>query len=266
MYTAYSNTKKKLVDVEDEFDLFEEFSCPNPQCTARFTIRSVTGKRAKHFAKLPSTDHIKNCPFANDKERYSNPSMIRALSLESIYENMRQVQRGNPQNGTHGKRRGAAQPQMLVINTPNKLLQYCLRNPLYQKYLPGIRIDDILLCSQNLIKYGRFKGIEGIRMIVGTTVRNWENNQLKLEIRKTTQTGKNIWLNVLVKSSVEICSNIRKHLATTYGEYPGQALAVFGYWSIDKPYNISCTVDCKSHIIVLKEEDKMLLSRESARN
>lgn len=260
MYTAYSNTKKKLVDVEDEYDLFEEFSCPNPGCPARFTIRSVTGQRAKHFAKLPSTDHVKDCPFASDKERYSNPSMVRALSLETIYENMRQVQNTSPQNGTSGRKHEAAQPKMLVINTPNKLLQYCLRNPFYQEYLPGVKIDDIFLCSENLIKYGRFKGVEGIRLVVGETTQDWGRSQLRLTVRKTSRNNKNVWLNVSVNTDVGICAAIRNHLTSTYGRKDGQLLAVFGNWEIDRQYNISCTVDCKSHIIILKEEEKILLN------
>lgn len=57
MFEAYSQKKKMIVNVKDEFDLYEIFLCPNDNCQAELKIKSVTGQRAKHFAKTINSAH-----------------------------------------------------------------------------------------------------------------------------------------------------------------------------------------------------------------
>lgn len=39
MFEAYSQSKKCVVNVSNEFNLEEVFGCPNPQCNAQFKKR-----------------------------------------------------------------------------------------------------------------------------------------------------------------------------------------------------------------------------------
>lgn len=61
MYEAYSAKRGHIVDAKNALDYKEIYHCPNPSCSALYKLRSITGDRATHFARLPSTPHSSDC-------------------------------------------------------------------------------------------------------------------------------------------------------------------------------------------------------------
>lgn len=252
MYVAYSDKKHDIVNVNDVFDLDEVFRCPNIYCTAKLSIRSATGKRAKHFARLPSTPHINNCDYENGDSRYSQPELQKRNSLEDIFL-VATTPDTYSEESAHSNGTALNKSNILRINTPTKLLKFCRLNDLETEYLPGTIVNDIIVDERNLIKEGYFKGVQGLRIVVGKTVERYKRDCLHLVSTTASSRGKQVYLHADVRMDPEQLKNIRTHLKETYGSYEGHTVAVFGNWVVDKKYNISCEIQNRKHIMLKVE-------------
>ena len=248
MFDAFSEKKHRVVNVETEYDLTEIFRCPNLKCPARFKIYSATGKRAKHFHRQ-KIKHIRGCPFENGDEKFIESESLVKNSLDAIYESYLNPIRKKRISDSPG-RPADSTDTLRYINTPNQLLTYCLVNSLNTEYQPGIRVDDIILDSRNLIRYGRFKGIVGLRIVIGETVEWRSYNTLALLLTAVSRTGKEVFLHIFVKMDSALLKEIRKYIIETYETYEGHPVAVLGKWKKDREYNISCEVPDRKHIML----------------
>lgn len=248
MYIAYSEVLHRTVNVNEVFDLNEAFCCPNRKCTAKLKIKGTTGKIAKHFARLPSTPHIEGCEYENGDSRYVQPELQQRSSLDDIFGDFIDP---NTRPGTPtGKRTSSANSNVLRINTPGKLLKFCRMNTLTTEYLPGITVDSIIVDERNLISNSKYKGIEGLRIIVGETLK-FESNKLYLQVKAVSEKGGLKYLNAVVTVDAALLRYVIKHiLETQNNKFKGYKLAVFGNWTKDKTYWSSCTVENQKHIIL----------------
>lgn len=248
MFSAYSEKIKDTINIQDAYDLEEIFCCPNRQCGAKFTIRSATGKKTKYFGRLPSTPHATGCNFENGDARYSQPNMQTRYSLEDILQG--KTRNTNQENQQQDKKTTSSGENILRINTPKRLLKFCLMNPLKTEYLPGIRIDDILLDERNLFANGRFEGVEGIRMLIGETVQSYKSNELRVLLSAVSKYGKRVYLHASAYMDSQYVQYIRKHIISTYGSFEGHRIAICGEWKIDRKYYISCKISNKDNVIL----------------
>ncbi len=248
MFAAYSEILHDTIHVNDAYDLDEEFRCPNLCCSARFTIRSATGKRVKHFARLPSTTHIDGCEYETGDSRFTQSDLQIRSPLEDIFGDY--INPGNHTGTTTNKDSANDSPTILRINTPKKLLKFCLLNSLRTEYQSGITVDGIILDRRNLVDKGRFEGVEGFRIIIGETVDLYKNDKLYLMVKAESKYGKKVSLHVDVKMDGALLHYIKKHINETYGSFAGHPVAVLGKWTIDKKYYISCEVRDRKHVIL----------------
>lgn len=249
MFVAYSEKLHDKVNVRDAYDLDEVFCCLNPHCTAKFTIRSATGKKSKYFGRLKSTPHIPGCEYEMGDSRYVQPDLQIRSSIEAIYGDF--LNPDTHQKGGRSHHEGKKNTvNKLRISTPKTLLNFCLMNSLKTEYAPSIKVDDIILDKRNLIDKGRFEGIEGYRILVGETVERYKNDELALLLTAVSRYGKQVYLHATAKVDPEQLRYIRKHIINTYSSYEGHPIAIFGKWKIDRKYYISCSVPDKKHIIL----------------
>lgn len=248
MFVAYSEVLHRDVNVNEMFDLNEIFCCSNRNCTAKFKIKGATGKRAKHFARLPSTPHIEGCEYENGDSRFVQPGLQQRSSLEDIFGDLLNP---NTKPGTGaGKSASSTGSNVLHINTPGKLLKFCCMNTLTTEYLSGVTVDDIIVDERNLITNSKFEGIEGLRLIVGETLK-YESNKLYLLVKAVSEKGHLKYLNAVVKMDASLLGYVKKHiLETQNNKFKGYKLAVFGNWTKDTTYWSSCEVKNQKHIIL----------------
>lgn len=249
MYVAYSEKMRDNVNVHDVYDLNEVFCCPNRRCGARYKIKSATGKKVKHFARLKSTPHVEGCFCENGDSRYVQPNFQIRKSVEEIYEDFL-----NPNNAGYKafgeNRNGEATENILRINTPKKLLKFCLMNPVQTEYMNGLKVDDIIVDARNLFTDARFEGVAGLRMIVGETVERYRPDILELRVMAVSKRGKPVYLHAQAKMDSALLQYVRKHITKTYDSFADHPIAVFGNWTIDRKYHISCNVTDRKHVIV----------------
>ena len=249
MFVAYSEKLRDNVNVHDVFDLNEVFCCPNPRCSARYKIKSATGKKVKHFARLRSTPHIKGCFCEDGDSRYVQPDLQSRKPVEGIFEDFL-----NPNNRGHKSvaehKTYEAKENILRISTPKKLLKFCLMNPVHTEYMPGVKVDDIIVDNRNLFKDARFEGVTGLRILVGETVERFHSDALELRVTAVSRNGKSVYLHALAKMDGELLQYVRKHIIKTHGSIADHPIAIFGRWTIDRKYHISCNVSDRKHVII----------------
>lgn len=251
MFEAYSPSKKCVVNVSGEFNLKEVFCCPNPQCNAQFRIKSATGKRAKHFAKLINSQHIQDCPYEQSKSNYlDSPNLIK-YSLEDIFNDCKNpnTKHTNTEFQKH-KSDSKNNSNRKFIRTPKQLYSFCISNNLDTPYCEGLTVGDIILDNRNLLQNKNYEGITGCRLIVAQTVRyDTDTKTVNLTLNQRTENNKTINLNLSVKMQDEMLAQLRNYMFDTYKNFHGHYIVVFGNWKIDEKYHISCTIENKKHLM-----------------
>lgn len=234
----------KIVNIKNVFNVNEQFCCLNENCTAKFIIKSPNSYKAKHFARLPSTQHVENCIY-NMVSHVYNPDNVVKLSLEQIL--FRNKSNKNEEK-THSKRNNDTKnSKNFIISTPKQLFNYCLSNPLYTEYLNGKTINDIVVDARNIDK--KYKGIQGIALVVGNIVYiNSKKIVLRVMVHKD---GTPNYLTATAFTSDKQIEEIKKYLEKSYNTkcFKGLPIAVFGNWKLDAKYRISSTITIKQNII-----------------
>lgn len=255
MFSAYSIVKGRVIDISEAYDLQEIFTCPEPFCDAKFSIRGVTGNRAKHFARLPSSTHRDDCPYATSNMKYLRQDALVKSSINEIFNNIRTNSRETNTTGTCKILNTLAKnndSNRIYIHTVKQLLDYCQINRMEEEYLPGITVDDIILDSRNLQQAGRFRGIQGRRLVVGVTLKSESKNTLYLVVRAKTKLNKTLTLHVATRMDSKLLKEIKQYFFETNQKLEGHTVAIFEDWKIDRDYWISCVVSNKSHVVFRK--------------
>lgn len=251
MFEAYSQSKKCVVNVSSEFNLKEVFNCPNPQCDAQFKIKSATGKKAKHFAKLRSSQHIKGCPFEQSENSFLDCPNLVKYSIENIFNDFKSPKnKGVNLENKKYQSNAADNSGKKFIRTPKQLYSFCISNDLNTSYCEGLTVGDIILDSRNLLQNKNYEGITGYRLVVAQTIKyDIPTHTIKLKLTQRTKNNKTINLTVIVKMHNELLAELKNYILDTYNKFSGIYIVIFGNWKTDKQYHISCTVENKKHLM-----------------
>lgn len=249
MFEAYSQSKQKPMNVKYEFNLNEEFSCLNSNCTAKFKIKSTSGKKAKHFARLKSTPHIQGCPYEKGYNKYLENDDIQKSAIEDIFEDEKNPNEPIILSQKLSPSKNMGKRDLIYIRTPKQLLKYCIANDLKTEYQDGITVNDIILDNRNLLDNGNLKGVTGIRMILAETINYKSPNSLFLKLWTKTKKGDELTLHINVMIEPFILKSTILYMLDTYGDFGKHNIAIFGDWKIDNEYHISCNLKDRKHII-----------------
>ena len=255
MYEAYSFGKGKIIKIEDATDLNEIFGCPNSRCSAKFKVKSVNGKVAKHFAKTKSSDHILGCPYnlsSTNASYYSVGNFIKA-SLDDIYDHQKCKTNSKSVNAKRINNNSLPTNAVKYIRTPKQLLYYCISNPLKTEYLPGVFVDDIILDSRNLKSGARFEGINGVRLLLGNIVRikiDKSYGLINFEVSTKSNSNNKVYLTASVFTSPTQAEEIKTYISNTFhSSEKGKNIAVLADWVITKKYHVKCNITQERNII-----------------
>lgn len=250
MFEAYSYTTRDVVGVENAYDIEEVFSCPNPHCSAKFIIRSADGKKKKHFARKPSTPHVKGCFYNIPVDSsFTNKNSIKT-SVEEIFYAADQEKKQVP-NIRRAVTSKNSTEYPIYIRTPKQLLKFCTSNKLDTVYMNNILVKDVILDSRNLAEHQQAEGIEGIRLLAGeTSGKYYCTRKQTLYFHVFGHSNSNIPLTLhasVVIPERSFYDQIIKYLYT--GDETRKPIVVFGDWVIDKKFNVSCTLNRKSNVL-----------------
>lgn len=253
MFEAYSQSKQRIVNIKDEYDLNEIFLCPNPECGAELKIRSVNGKVKKHFGRLKSTPHCQGCPYDHSLQSYVNNENITKYSLESIF-NGSTKQKEHCAGKEKSGREDLPDTGRTLIRTPKQLYYFCVNNSLDTPYRDGLTVGDIVLDSRNLQMNANYRGVSGIRLVIAETIqytytKDSDDNNLLLLIRKRTVNEKDKFLKVYVHLENKHLQEFNNYIFAIYSKFSKHHVAILGEWRIDKEYQISCKLQKSSHLI-----------------
>lgn len=248
MFEVFSKKLNDTISANGVKNIQDTFLCPNPNCSAEFSLRAVNSPSvAAHFACKPNFPHTSECIFGMIGGENANASEYVKYDLMEIM---------NPTSTSNQKSRNSSISIMNAetvkyIRTPKQLLKYCLSNKLSTEYTNGLTVGDIILDSRNLLTKGHYHGIDGVRLIVGQTVKySKENKYIQIEVSTRTNTNKNIRLTAIVYLPIGQMIEINNYLFNSepkvFGKRP---IAVLGEWRIERDYHISCSVVHKGNVI-----------------
>lgn len=253
MFFAYSDVLKRTVDISEAYDLEEIYSCPNIKCEAKFKIKSPTGKPAKHFAKLGSTEHMTNCPYdlkdnynqeTNNIIKYSLEEILNDNTVDTSVKREHKTIKASVSNESSEK-------TTKYVRTTKALVNFCLQNELSTEYLDGQTINDILVDDRNVALNRKAKGVNGIRLIIGKTVRfqkSFENCYIEVQIFSNQKPD--VHLNCKVYMDENQLTEIVKYILKTFSQFKNYPIAVFSNWKIDKDFHISTRVQSEKQIVI----------------
>ena len=259
MFNAFSKTKNCIVSVDDEYNLNEIFYCPTPDCAAEFKIRSVNGKNRKHFARIRGIYHDVNCPFGLlvDDSYNCAENCIKMDLDEILYKSIGSSTDDNKTRNQHDtdinidKKKSEVQ----YIRTLNQLISYCLNNDIKTEYKNGLTISDILVDSRTLACNKNYEGFNGIRLLIGQTIKfDASKSQFVISVKTKTLRGLTLSLTANVYFPNDIFqNNIKYILESNNNQFKFFPVAILGNWENDKRYVVSCTVNKKKNFKPLKK-------------
>jgi len=127
-------------------------------------------------------------------------------------------------------------------------------------HLGSQTVDDIVLDSRNLLKNQRFKGIQGLRLLIGTTFQYIDlgnSYEICFKVSTITGSGKEINLNAKVYVSKKQGKEISSYILTTFkAKFSGHSIAVLGDWVKTKDYEVTYTAKNYLHVIYKFAQEK----------
>lgn len=250
MFEAYSTREKKIVNVKDQYDAKEIFICPDPDCNGELKLKSIDGKKAKHFSCMPGLKkHSPECPYSISRD-YTDEDHLVMYPLQSIMESAQ-----NPNEKPTATEKSVivnTKPRStFYIRTPKQLLNFCLTQDLSTEYCDGQTINDIVVDHRN-VGNGLYKGFNGARLVIGKTILfqadRINGDFILFQVRSHHS---NRWLKAKVYVSAQLKEKISKYYRETYdNKFGGNNIAVLGDWKIDEKYNISCRVTHDRNVIM----------------
>lgn len=247
MFEAYSVREEKIVNVKKCYNANEIFRCPDPYCKGELKLKSINGKKAKHFSCVPGlVRHSDDCTYSIP-QKYTDKDPLVKYSIESI---MNSTQEPNEDQGPNKKVAtvSGSSRQTLYIRTPKQLLNYCLTHDLSTEYVIGKTINDIIVDYRN-VGHELYKGFSGIRLVVGKTISfDQKDNSISFVVRSHS-----IRRHLVAKIYVtgELRKKIIKHYLETYNnKFSRHNIAVLADWKTDSKYNISARIEHDRNVIV----------------
>ncbi len=251
MFYAYSPSKEKIVHISTEKSLTEIYKCPNPSCTAEFHVKGKDSSVVDtHFARISKNSvHIPNCPYEISSIDYSKFGHIDKHTIDDIFNNVRQntestINSPKPYNGI-------SKVKSTNIHTPKQLLQFCISNKTTTEFRDDLTINDIFVDSRNLTSSKYYLGVQGLRLILGETIRfDKDKKTIYFDVKSHVTTLHTLHAKVHCSFAINSIIDCFLHAAPE-DKFKNKPIAVFAEWQIDKQYNISTSID-KEKLILYK--------------
>jgi hypothetical protein len=256
MFSAFSRKLNRNVSVNEVYDLDEIFTCTNPRCGATFKIRSPEGKRLKHFYHYKgAVPHVENC-FCDiySSSRY-HISKVEISSIEEIFENSITNEDNNSRKLIENQKaypKDLDENSKVFVRTPKQLLKFCLSNTLDTVYHEDKTINDIFVDGSNVHLDRKYEGVQGIRLIVGETIR-YDKKQSCIFLQVVQKGDYKVLkcLKVQIVLPQKLLEECRKYITSTLknNKFKGYQLAILADWTIKDKYNIKAEIRDKKHLI-----------------
>lgn len=247
MFEAYSTRVKKVVNVKECYDATEIFLCPDPQCKGELKLKSINGKKAKHFSSMPGlTKHSPDCPYSIPRNYTDETSLVK-YSVESIMASNLEPNETPATNKKITSVSGASR-EALYVRTPKQLLNYCLTHELSAEYVIGKTINDIIVDHRN-VGIELYKGFSGIRLVVGKTIFfDQKENSISFVVRSHS-TKRYLVAKIYVTRKLKD-KIINYYLGSYNNKFGGHNIAALADWIIDCKYNISARIEHDRNVII----------------
>lgn len=248
MFYAYSKKNNDSIHINDVTDFSDTFKCLNENCNAEFTACAINSdRRSAYFMRRKSTPHIKGCVYDLDSNRYVDRGDIIKSNIEDIYmgSTSKRTTSSKKTLSVKGKNNSSFSSSQIYVRTPKQLLQYCISNDLQTNYTSDLTIGDIFLDERNISQNANFKGVTGVRMILGKTIRyDLMNSYFEMSVSSTTKNGIRLLLTARIYLDNDQLIEIKKYILNTFdNKFANHQIAVLGDWQITKKYNIKCNIE-----------------------
>ncbi len=253
MFYAYSFRNNDTICADKATDTTELFGCLNEDCDARFKVKGINSDKATHFAKTRDTEHIPGCPFMYSTSEHCDNGDIIKSDILTIF-NGKEIRRDNPRGAVNGQNLPSGKKQK-HIRTPKGLLNYCISNRLDTIYIGDITVNDIIIDVRNIDDNENYKGVEGVRLLLGQTLKyKSEENLLTMLIKKRDDTDNSHCLTVDIYMTQEQLSEINRYIFNRNREnnrnrYAGHPIAVLGQWEKVSDGNVKTTIRRNKNVI-----------------
>lgn len=246
MFEAFSKSKNKVVNVENEYNLNEIFYCPDPQCGAKFKIKSPSGRKRKHFARLKSSQHYDDCLYDKDRDYYQKENLLFNKSpIEDIYASKSIFRSKNNRNNELVNSKQNQKVEVKNISTPLQLYKFCVQNSLDTIYQEDITVNDIVVDYRNLVNEKLYFGFDNLRLVIAKTYRySLKDNCIQMYLKQ----GKYM-LHLSVYLDTSVLNEVLKYIFDTYGTFSGHTIAILEYWKKTTAFHCSCTITNVKHIM-----------------
>lgn len=219
-----------------------------PWCRIKPTLKGINSPTIKpYFAKLPSIPHI-NCPCNFFQSLYTETTDFEKLSIKAI---LNKSPISNPPNTRFriiNDSPSTSNPKIERINTPKRLLKYCLSHDIVSEYDNGILVNDIIVDARNILRNNNYKGFSGIRLIAGNTYK-FDKNKSSIIFTVSNPFDKTKQLNAEVFLSDKQLKDICNYIFRSFDKFSMHSIAVLGDWKKISDNNIECTVDRPANVI-----------------
>ena len=247
MFDAYSFSLNDVISISQVKNANEQFGCLNRECNARFIPKALNSNISKHFCRLPTAPHTDGCPYVMESSRYHSTKILDKYTLEDILNLNNNANYNNRNNDNRRKELRETEN----VHTPRQLLIYCISNSINTIYIDDITVGDIIIDSRNIKRNALFRGVNGIRILLGTTVKfDVINRTIIFSIMSTTKDNKAVTLTATIKSNLKIFDLVVGYYLKRYNNrFKGHQIAVMGDWVADKKYHMITTIKNPKQII-----------------
>lgn len=247
MFDAYSFSLNDVINISQVKNANEQFGCLNRECTAKFIPKALNSNISKHFCRLPTTSHIDGCLYVMESSRYHYTKILDKYTLEDILNLNNNVNDESHNNNNHRNEQRKSEN----VHTPRQLLIYCMSNSIDTIYIDDITVGDIIIDSRNIKQNAMFRGINGIKILLGTTVKfDVINKTIIFCVTSPTKNNKSVTLTATVKSDQKTFDLVVGYYLKRYNnKFKGHQIAVMGDWIKTVEYHMETNIKHSKQII-----------------
>ncbi|MGN9161246.1 hypothetical protein [Clostridium sulfidigenes] len=247
VYLDEKRTKELYAEDCDSTNLGEEYYCPTPHCTAKMTLRSLSGDVNPYFSPLRLHSHSDFCTIGKIKKSKSKYD-TNNFSIEDLYGSVIKKPSENTSSGSKQKSpRSPSTSNDEKITTTSKLYYFCkshdINYPINDK-----KIIDLLADSRNNFLFIH-KKFWGLRLVEALFYQYKDDkNTISFHYPIDQKLKNKFDVSVKFKNTADY-EKIKKKIFKNKETYKSAHICILGNWD-----NNSCDIESTKQIIVLGSE------------
>lgn len=251
MFDAYSFSLDDAINISQVKNPNEQFGCLNKNCSAIFIPKALNSSVAKHFCRLRTTPHTDGCLYMLESSKYHHTKLLDKFSIYDILNTNSNNNNGSRNNTRNNNKNREEHRTTNNVHTPKQLLAFCVSNSIDTVYIDNIMVGDIIIDSRNLKQNALFRGTNGIRLILGTTLKyDFSDNSITFKVTAPTKNNSSVTLTAVVYAEREIIELVVNYILDKYNKkFKSHHIAVMGDWEKIKDYTMKTTITNDSQII-----------------